>query len=268
MKFLASLYRCALALLLCVVVYGCVPPSQSPMEEEKEPHFIEGKHALIVMDYAGAIGEFEKAVEANPRNASAHFELALLYEKQDNGMEPDPAAAIYHYQQFLKLRPNANTADEVRGRITNCKQDLAKGLSLPSSPSVQHDLEQLIQENKRLQTEVDQWRAWYKVQQTNRPTAQVVAPAIQPTQTVQYVAPVVVRSNPPPQISNVAPRVYGGTPHVSPHSTSVRTTYIVQSRDTMASISRKFNVKLSSLAAANPGLDARKLHPGQLVNIP
>jgi LysM repeat protein len=259
MKFLASLSRCALAVLLCALVYGCVPPSQSPLEDEKEPHFIEGKHALIGMDYIGAIAEFEKAVEANPRNASAHFELALLYEKQDNGVDPDPAAAIYHYEQFLKLRPNADTAEAVRGRITNCKQDLAKGLSLPSSPSIQHDLEQLIQENKRLQTEVDQWRAWYKVQQTNRPATPALAPAIQPTQVVQYVAPVVVRSNPPPQ--TYAPRVY-------PRPAAVRTTYVVQSRDTLASISRKFNVKLPSLAAANPGLDARKMHPGQVVNIP
>jgi len=265
MKFLASLSRCALTVLLCVLVNGCVPSSQGSLEEEKEPHFLEGKHALMVMDYAGAIAEFEKAVKANPENASAHFELALLCEKQDNGIEPDPAAAIYHYQQFLKLRPNANTADEVRGRITNCKQDLAKGLSLPSSPSIQHDLEQLIQENKRLQTEVDQWRAWYKVQQTNRPASQVLAPTIQPTQTVQYVEhvqqPVVARTNPPP-------RVPSGSPRVSPRPASVRTTYIVQSRDTFASISRKFNVKLDSLAAANPGIDARRIHPGQVVNIP
>ena len=60
-----------------------MPPSQGQLEEEKEPHFIEGKRALTTMDYKGAIDEFEKAVEANPRNASAQLELSLLYERQD-----------------------------------------------------------------------------------------------------------------------------------------------------------------------------------------
>jgi LysM repeat protein len=265
MKFSAWLVRCALAVLLCAVANGCLPPSQSPMEDEKEPHFIEGKHAVNTYDFNGAIEEFEKAVEANPRNASAHFELGWLYEEK----EPDPAAAIYHYQQFLKLRPTADTAEAVRQRITNCKIDLAKGvMPLPSSPGVQHDLEQLIQSNKQLQIEVDQWRAWYK-SQTNRAQPQVSAPMNQPTQTTTQIAQPVepvavatqtVRTNPP--------ALTPGATRFPTRVNSVRTTYIVQSRDTLASISRKFNVKLDSLIAANPGLDARRLRPGQTVNIP
>jgi LysM repeat protein len=263
MKFPAWLFRGALAFLLCALANGCMPPAQSQLEDEKEPHFIEGKRAINSMDYGGAIAEFEKAVEANPRNASAHFELGLLYEKPDP--EPDPAAAIYHYQQFLKLRPTADTAEAIRGRIMNCKQDLAKAvLPLPSSPSVQHDLEKLIDENKRLRAEVEQWRAWYKTQQTNHspPQADISTPVIQPTQTVQaVVVPAqTVRTNPPPPYS-------GGTTRTSTRPAASRT-YVVQARDTMASISRKFNVKLDALAAANPGVDARKLRVGQTVNIP
>jgi LysM repeat protein len=260
MKFSAWLCRCVLVVLLCVLANGCVPPSQGETDDEKEPHFIEGKHALNMSDYSGAIAEFEKAVEANPRNAAAHFELGILFEKPD--VEPDPAAAIYHYQQFLKLRPDAPTAKSVKDRIMNCKQDLAKAvLPLPSSPSVQHDLEQLILKNKELQAEVDQWRAWYKVQQTNRSPQQAAqTPQVQPTQTVQRVEPIVqtVRTNPAP----VTPR---GGPSTVSHP---RTIYIAQPRDTFASISRKFNVKLDALLAVNPGVDARKLRAGQTVNIP
>jgi LysM repeat protein len=270
MKFSALFFRCALAVLLCALVNGCMPQSQGQLEEEKEPHFIEGKRALTQMDYKGAVDEFEKAVEANPRNASAHLELGLLYERQD--LEPDPAAAIYHYQQYLKLRPNSDKAEAVQGRITNCKQDLAKAvLPLPSSPSVQHDLEQLILTNKQLRAEVDQWRAWYAAQQTNRPV-QAVTPVAQTaqvnTQSVQSVethAPQTVRSNATPILQSGNSRSSQRTPY-SPNN--VRTTYVVQSRDTLASISRKFNVKLDSLAAANPGIDPRKIHPGQTLNIP
>ena len=38
--------------------------------------------------------------------------------------------------------------------------------------------------------------------------------------------------------------------------------------DTPASISRKYGVKLDTLMAANPGLDARHMKIGQTINIP
>jgi len=270
MKFSVLFFRCALLLLLCAAVNGCMPGGQGQLDEEKEPHFIEGKRALTTMDYKGAVDEFEKAVEANPRNASAHLELGLLYERQD--LEPDPAAAIYHYQQYLKLRPNSDKTEAVQARIMNCKQDLAKAvLPLPSSPSVQHDLEQLILTNKQLRAEVDQWRAWYAAQQTNRPP-QPANPVIQPAQATQSVKmvethlPQAERSNSLP-IAQGNPRGPQHSPTYSPNN-NVRTTYVVQPRDTLASISRKFNVKLPSLVAANPGIDPKKIHPGQAVNIP
>jgi hypothetical protein len=128
------LIRCALAFLLLACLDGCLPSSQSQMEEEKEPHFLAGKSCINNMDYKGAIDEFEKALEANPHSASAHFQLGWLYEEK----EPDPAAAIYHYEQFLKLRPNSDNAEVIAQHITNCKQDLAKTvLPLPVTPGMQ-----------------------------------------------------------------------------------------------------------------------------------
>jgi tetratricopeptide (TPR) repeat protein len=271
MKFSVLFFRCALVLLLCAVVNGCMPGGQGQLEEEKEPHFIEGKRALTTMDYKGAVDEFEKAVEANPRNASAHLELGLLYERQD--LEPDPAAAIYHYQQYLKLRTNSDKTEAVQGRIMNCKQDLAKAvLPLPSSPSVQHDLEQLILTNKQLRAEVEQWRAWYAAQQTNR-QAQAANPVIQSAQANTQSVQAVETHMPQTARSNSLPIAQAGSPRGPQHGTTyspnnVRTTYVVQSRDTLASISRKFNVKLPSLTAANPGIDPKRIHPGQTVNIP
>jgi len=59
MKFSAWLFLCALAVLLCAGVTGCLPPNQNQLDDEKEPHFIEGKRAINTMDYNGAIDEFE-----------------------------------------------------------------------------------------------------------------------------------------------------------------------------------------------------------------
>lgn len=254
MKFPVWLFVCTLAVLLCAGLNGCEPQAQGQLEEEKEPHFIEGKRAVNSFDFSGAIDEFEKAVEANPRNASAHFELGWLYEEK----QQDPAAAIYHYQQFLKLRPNADTADAVRQRIMNCKQDLAKTvLPLPTTPGVQRDLEQLLQENKQLHAEVDQWHAYFRAQQTNHAN-QVSAPGADGT-VGQPIQTQVTASN-PVQIAS------GGEFH--PLRATAARTYVVQMHDTLASISRKYNVKLDALALANPGVDAKRLRVGQSLNIP
>jgi len=262
MKFSVWFFRCALAVLLCASLNGCEPPGQTQQDEEKEPHFIEGMRALNTYDYGGAVDEFEKAVEANPHNASAHFELGCLYEGNRQGGEQDPkyqdaAAAIYHYEQFLKLHPTAPNADFVKQRILNCKQDLAKAvLPLPTTPGVQRDLEQLVEENKRLQAEVEQWRAYVKAL-TNQPVIVRENP----------LPPVTQTQRPPAIVTNPAPYTFGGDTHPPTRQTGART-YVVQSRDTMASISRKFNVKLDSLTLANPSINARKLRVGQTVNIP
>lgn len=251
MKFSAWLFVCALAFLLCASLNGCEPQAQGQLEEEKEPHFIEGKRAVNSFDFSGAIDEFEKAVEANPRNASAHFELGWLYEEK----QQDAAAAIYHYQQFLKLRPNADTADAVKQRIVNCKQDLAKAvLPLPTTPGVQRDLEQLLQENKQLHAEVDQWRAYFRAQQTNH------APALGTDLAGSQIVENQLTATNPLQIAS------GGDTR-SLRATPTRT-YVVQAHDTLASISRKYNVKLDALAVANPGVDAKRLRVGQSLNIP
>src|SRR5437016_5796801 len=100
MSFSANLARAALALVLSVFLSGCLPSNQSRLDEEKEPHFLAGKNRFNRMDYQGAFESFEKALAVNPTSAAAHFELACLCEQ----IEADPAAAIYHYDRYLKLR--------------------------------------------------------------------------------------------------------------------------------------------------------------------
>src|SRR5207302_6627330 len=115
-------------------------------------------------DYNGAIESFEKALEVNPRSASAHFELGCLFDEK----ETDPAAAIYHYTHYLTLRPKAENLEVVKQRIMACKQDLARTVSLgPVNDKVQRELEQLLEENRRLTQEnkslnesLEQWRGY------------------------------------------------------------------------------------------------------------
>ena len=110
------------------------------------------------MDYTGAMDEYEKALLVNPRSASAHFELALL----DEGQAHDPAAAVYHYQRFLKICPPSDSrADEARDHLNQCMMELARSVSsmLILPPSAQAGLEKLAQENRDLKARLAQLEA-------------------------------------------------------------------------------------------------------------
>jgi len=237
-----------------VSLSGCLPSGQSQSDEEKEPHFVLGKNRVNTMDYQGAIEAFEESLEVNPHSSSAHFELAWLYDEK----EPDPAAAIYHYQEYLKFDPGADNADVIRQRIYRCKQQLAADvLPLPSTPAAQAQLEKLAEQNRQLQDEVDKWRAYYASQtaKTNSFTEQnnfLPRPAANPVP-IQ-----------PAQNVSVQP---GVAKHPANSATASRTHIIVRG-ETAMSLTRKFSVKLNALQAANPGVNLSRIRVGQVLNIP
>ena len=101
MSFWIRLVSGACVVWLAVALSGCTPSGRSQLSEEKEPHFVLGKSRVNAMDFQGAIEAFEQSLEANPHSAAAHFELGWLYDEKTS----DPAAAIYHYQEYLKLNP-------------------------------------------------------------------------------------------------------------------------------------------------------------------
>jgi LysM repeat protein len=208
------------------------------------------------MDYDGAVEAYEKALEVNPHSAAAHFELAWLYE----GKENDPAAAIYHYERFLRLAPNSGKAEVARAHINNCKLALAETASAiaPISASAQRDLERLLQENRELKSELAQLQALYQ-------QAQAMA------------------SNPPPQIvqsnyNQLRPVAGGGHLQVRAAQAagtgggagapvSART-HTVQAGDTLAAIARKHGIALAALEAANPQIQPKHLQVGAVLNLP
>lgn len=255
MTFSARPIRCVLGMLCCALLSGCLPPGRSELDETREPHFLAGKGRVNGMDYMGAIESFEKALEVNPRSAAAHLELAwLFHEKAGN-----PAAAIYHYERFLRLRPKAENADILKQRIYVCKQDLAKGvLPLPTTPGMQREFDQLVEENKALREEVTQWRNYYAATRaalaTNVP--------VQPLTSQPATTPA-----PTPQTQAVAaPRI--ATPETHAAAPAPIRTHTVKSGETLTMIARKYGVQVDALMAANPRLEPRRMQIGQTLNIP
>lgn len=239
---------CALA-VAGVLLCGCLPSSQGPLDEQKEMHFLTGKARANGLDYPGAIEAFERALEVNPKNASAHFELGLIYEREQVG---DYSAAIYHFERFLKLRPQSDYAQLVRERISTDKIELSKTTVLPPvTPSMQREFDRLAEENKQLRVEAEKWRAeaekWqsYYASRSREP-----APGTSVT--------------PPPLPPNPRP----ADPSTGSPARPALRTHAVKSGDTLTSIAGRYGVRLEALTAVNPGLDPRKMRIGQVINIP
>ena len=246
-------------LLASLALGGCLRSAPDQSDEEKESHFLLGRSRVSAMDYPGAIESFGKALEVNPRSGAAHFELACLLEKQD----ADPAAAIYHYQQYLKLRPKADNAETVNQHILALKQELAKTVSLgPVTERQQREFERLAEENRRLTEEVEKWRSYAARLQAL--TNQVVAapPAVR---TVKPAG----SDQPTPSAGPTLPASVSARTSSTPAAPiAMQRTHTVKAHETALTIAHKYGVRLEALLAANPRLDTRRLRVGQTLNIP
>ncbi|MFM8471722.1 MAG: tetratricopeptide repeat protein [Limisphaerales bacterium] len=259
----------SLLLLLCCAA-GCIPTRDGTQDEQREPHFQRGQELVRQRDHKGAAEAFERALEANPRSASAQFELGLLFEQQLH----DPAMAIYHFERFLKLRPTSDKAEIVRQRVNNCKMELAKlFLIAPNAPSVQREMDKLKTEVERLGLENNQLRRHVEVlnaQSTARGsnvTSMPVAVAVAPP--VPAAKPAVAATNPVrPATSTVSYTTPEPVPTTAKAPAPAARTHIVRQGDIPATIARQYGVKLEALLAANPNLDPKRMKIGQLVTIP
>jgi len=260
MTFLGRINFITLTAAALVAVNGCSPTAQGQLDDEKEPHFGLGKSRINQMDYHGAVEAFQEALEVNPRSAAAHFQLAWLFEAK----ESDPAAAIYHYQQYLKFDPAARNAEVIRQRIESCKQQLAANvLPPPSAPAAQRQLEDLADKNRQLQSEVEKWRAYY--------AAQSAALKANPSGTPNNPAPQPSSGSPiPDDMSQAAPAATAAvTPaKPAPARVSPARTHTVLAGETLAAIARKHNLNLAAVQAANPGVSPKKMRVGQVLNLP
>lgn len=260
MSFRNHLWFTVFAVWLGITLTGCLPSDQNQPDEEKEPHFVLGKSRINAMDYSGAVEAFEESLEVNPHSAAAHFELGWLYDEK----ESDPAAAVYHYQQYLKLSPNAGNAEVIRQRVESCKQQLAADvLPLPSTPAAQKQINQLIEQNQQLQDEVNKWRAWYASQTAGKnPSSAVPGPDATPAAANSVSTPST------PNTSTPAGRQSERTPTRSGTARTASRSHKVAAGETAVRIARQYGISLDALLAANPGLEPRHMRVGQVLNIP
>lgn len=239
MVFFHRLLVSMLAAGFGLALAGCTPPGLSAADDEKEPHYVLGQSRVNARDFPGAVEAFEESLAANPHSAAAHFQLAMLYDEK----ETNSAAAIYHYEQYLRFDPKASNAEVVNQRIYSCKQQLAKDVMLlPSSPAAQQQLQQLADTNRFLTLQLEYYIRQLAALKTNPPT-------------------------PPGNFITPTPAITRTTT-TNPRPAARTRTHTVAARETPSAIARKYNISLTALLSANPGLNPKKLRVGQTLNLP
>lgn len=232
------------------VLCGCRPAPPGAQDEQREPHYLTGKARAAALDFRGAMEAFEAALEANPRNASAHYELGLLSERAENY-----AAAIHHLERFLKLRPGAPNARIIRDRINVNKMELARTHAFaPVTANLERDLQNLAAERQQLRAELEkaraeiaQWRAAASRAAASPPPRAAPAGSLEP-------AGGAASQRAPPATSAIA-------------ALPLRS-HTVRSGETLTSIAARYSVTVQQLQAANPQVEPRRMRIGQILRVP
>src|SRR5690606_36366786 len=146
--------KCALSwrlfpffVLVVGLLTGCSQFKRAGLDDEKDPHYLEGQRRAKGYDWDGAIESYERALQSNPNNAAAHRELGHLFYEDKN----DYPLAIYHYRRHLNLKPDSSMADQIRLQIEYSYREIAKTHSIvPVDREIQSLFERLSMTNKLL----------------------------------------------------------------------------------------------------------------------
>lgn len=272
---------------LSVLFAGCYPLDQSAPEENHP--YIKAAMARKSGSPQEAARLLEKALEDNPRLARAHWELGLIRLNSTSNY----AAAVYHFQKVLELRPDWPHASTTRQLISNAKLELVKeGIEAPTLPSAQRQMDRLIQElhalselKSNLLARVDQLTVvTQRLAAENLGLRQQLLALNQPLpvtdlETDPNLRTPLDRSLPgerrgpdrssPVASSMTSPGMRRPDPTTPPAALrSGPRPYTVRRGETAFAISRRYGLSVRDLVAANPGLDPARLKAGQTINLP
>ena len=109
------------AALACLVLWGTGCSRNPDGRDARDRNLRRAQAARDAQDLDGAVRWYEKALARRPDSARAHRELGLLYDN----FKRDYVPAIYHYERYLELRPEAADRADVEGQIAHCRTAFA-----------------------------------------------------------------------------------------------------------------------------------------------
>lgn len=264
--------------------------------EIEDPYYVQGKQLQKQGRPSEALNAFLKVIDRRGESPSpeSHLEAGLicLYHTKDF------PAAYYHLRRYHKAQPNSKEAPLVLGKIEEAKREFAR--TLPGRPlddqslrlAMEDEVHKLRRENEELRAELSVIRGGgvaptsrgprmialpeeVRVGPVRPPAVAVVAepdPAAPPEEErppLVTPAPSLVAVTPPSPVTAAPPRPAAET--VRPAPRAAGRTHTVAPKDTLYSISRRYQVRVEDIVAANPSLLPRASTPlrvGTTLRIP
>jgi tetratricopeptide (TPR) repeat protein len=253
-------------LLLCFAPLwgGCSPETFVSPDEDRD--FQRARDAERLRDYQGAAEYYERALERNPRAAVIHLAYAALCEGQLRRY----AQAVYHYQRYLRLRPDDLRADDIRRRVTNCTERLATSVPLVvRSEIIARDLEAVRRENQNLLARISNLASvanhWSnEVRRLNMASQDAGESGSQSRSRRASDGPLAAKREGDGDSADRFPRsTLGGF-----NAAGSARTHRVERGETLIRIARQHGVSVEALRQANPRVHERRLLPGTVLRIP
>jgi len=141
--------------LLLVVTLACGCSQKIARQEDREvsePIIQKARSRAESGDIDSALRLYLAALDANPRLARAHLDMAILW----HDYKKDYVRAIYDYQRYLEMRPATEKRQMIEGRIRAAGQMYAATVLRPNR-FVEENLA-LRQENSELRNTIDSLR--------------------------------------------------------------------------------------------------------------
>ncbi|HMP75552.1 MAG TPA: LysM peptidoglycan-binding domain-containing protein [Kiritimatiellia bacterium] len=231
---------------------GCGSGSARERREDRDPLIRGAREKKAAGDIDGAIEAYQRALDKKPQLGRAHLELGWIYDHD----REDHVRAIYHYQRYLEMRPEAEKQDLVRDLIAQAR--ILYAASLPEKPNEAiRQIALLKEENAALRAQLD------RSAPVPRSTLPSAAPSAAAAPARPAIAPV---ATPAPQPTPVV-----AAPAPTP---AAATTYVVQPGDTLSRIagrmygdSKKWQQIYDANRASMPG-GPQSMKVGQTLVIP
>ena len=145
---------CVFAIFATISVFfaGCsrTDVAEEDARDRESPSMRRGMELEQVGNLDGAIHSYEETILNHPRLGIAHLHLAILLQEH----RKDYIAAIYHYQQYNALRPDAEKQDMIKERIRISEQLLATQLRADTTNG--REQQRFLADNQRLNQRLSQ----------------------------------------------------------------------------------------------------------------
>ncbi len=223
----------------------------------------EAQNRVKQRDYKGAIVAYEAELRDKPDNAEAHLEVAILHQKRTY----DFAAAIFHYQKFLDLRPDSDSRISVEKSIEVCKRAIASTVELePNSFALQKHVTELTKTNEKRTREI---------QLLEQKNADLTGDISKLTAELAKLAAEIQRIKQQGAMEYAKSLREGGAATAGVSQEFIDSIvekytlrYTIQPGDSFWKIANDHNIDVALLQSANPDLSAKSIRPGDVMNIP